>query len=193
MISSIILSAGASGRMGTPKALLKIGGKTFLQQIIATLQHEKIDTKIAVLGAHAEHIKTSIEDIDVTIVINQQWQQGQLSSLVKGLEVLNYDTTDGVLVWPVDHPLVSKKVIGEMIDKFTKQKGFIIIPMYKGRRGHPVIFPKILFNELTNAPLGEGARAVVRQHHDKVYELETDDESVLVNIDTPDDYEKYIV
>jgi molybdenum cofactor cytidylyltransferase len=193
MIASIVLAAGSSGRMGSPKALLKIGETTFIQHIVDILSRHNIVQIHVVLGAHAEEIKPTLSDMPVAVVTNAQWQNGQLSSLIKGLETINEQQTDGLLVWPVDHPLVPGVVIDELIKVFENNPGRIVIPKFEGRRGHPVIFPKSLFNDLRSAPASEGARAIVHRNEELVYEINTKEKEVLVNIDTPEDYHRYIV
>jgi molybdenum cofactor cytidylyltransferase len=193
MVSAIILSAGASGRMGSPKALLKIGKKTFLQHIIEILTNQSIKQIHVVLGADADEIKPSIAGLSVNVIVNYQWQNGQLSSLIAGLDAIHETQATGVLVWPVDHPIVSGIVINEMINAFENHPDTIIIPKYDERRGHPVIFPQSIFNDLRSAPLNEGARSVVRGNEDMVYEVDTGEEGILINIDTPEYYEKYVV
>jgi molybdenum cofactor cytidylyltransferase len=191
-ISSIVLSAGSSDRMGSPKALLKIGDHTFLQHIIDILLGKEIEHIIVVLGAFAEDIKPSMTDLPVTILVNEEWENGQLSSLVTGLRAIDDGKTDGVLVWPVDHPLVSGILIDELLNAFENDHEKIIIPKYNGRRGHPVIFPNKTFHELRSASPDEGARSVVHHSESIVYEVETKEEAILLNIDTPDDFLKYI-
>jgi molybdenum cofactor cytidylyltransferase len=193
MIVSIVLAAGSSDRMGSPKALLKIGEKTFVQHIVDILSRHNIARIHVVLGAQAEEIKPTLSGMPVTVVTNAQWQNGQLSSLIKGLEKIKEQETDGLLVWPVDHPLVPGVVIDELIKVFENNPGRIVIPKFERRRGHPVIFPKTLFNDLRSAPTDEGARAVIHRNEELVYEIETNEKEVLVNIDTPEDYHRYIV
>ncbi len=193
MISAIILSAGASGRMGTPKALLRIGDQNFLQHIINKLEHQHIHKIYVIIGADADDIKPTLSGLQVNIIINEQWRNGQLSSLIAGLHELDERENDAALIWPVDHPLVTETTIKKMINTFINDKDKIIIPKYNGRRGHPVIFPKSLFSQLRTAPFEKGARVVVHQNEDRVLEVETDDESVAINIDTPEDYERFVL
>jgi len=191
-ISSIVLSAGSSNRMGSPKALLKIGEKTFLQHIIEILSAKYVEEIHVVLGAFSDEIEPYIADLPVNVLINRQWDSGQLSSLITGLRAVDDDRTDGVLVWPVDHPLVSGVLIDELLNAFDNDHGKIIIPKHNGRRGHPVIFPQKIFYELRSASPDEGARSVVRRNESIVYEVETSEEAILLNIDTPQDYINYI-
>lgn len=191
-ISSIILSAGPSARMGSPKALLKNGDKNFLQHIIEILSAKYVEDIHVVLGAFSDEIEPSIADLPVNVLINREWESGQLSSLITGLHAIDDDRTDGVLVWPVDHPLVSGVLIDELLNAFDNDHGKIIIPKHNGRRGHPVIFPQKTFRELRSAPPDEGARSVVHRNESIVYEVETSEEAILINIDTPEDYINYI-
>ncbi len=178
--------------MGSPKALLKIQEKTFLQHIIGILSNQYVKDIHVVLGAHAQEIKPSVTGLPVSVIINEQWQNGQLSSLITGLDAIDENNVDGVLVWPVDHPLVSGVLVEQLINTFMNDSGKLIIPKFEGKRGHPVIFPKSLFNELRAAPLDKGARSVVYRYEETVYELETSEIEILINIDTPEAYEKFI-
>lgn len=178
--------------MGSPKALLRIGKKTFLQHIIGILSNQNFKNIYVVLGAHMEEIKPSIERLPVNVIINEHWQDGQISSLIAGLDVIDENSSDGVLVWPVDHPLVTDSVVRKLIKAFDLNNDRIIIPTFRGKRGHPVIFPKHLFKHLRSASLDKGARVVVHQHADRITEIETDEEAVTINIDTPEDYKKYV-
>ena len=93
---------------------------------------------------------------------------------------------------PVDHPLLSQAIVVDLMHTFWKSHKKIIIPVYNGQRGHPVIFSAELFNELRNAPTDIGARAVVRAHPDDICEVQVNEIGVVINIDTPQDYQQYI-
>ncbi len=194
MISSIILAAGESERMGQPKALLKIGKKTFLQHIAGVLQEAAVDHIVIVLGAEREKIQKELSWFTGKIVVNKPFQEGQLSSIIAGLkEVEKNPEADGAFIWPVDHPIVSADLLATMVQEFYRLTPFIVLPKWKGQRGHPVLFAKILFDKLRSAPLNVGARAVVHDHAEDVLEIETDEEGVVMNIDTPEDYQKKIL
>ncbi len=194
MISAIILAAGESQRMGQPKALLRIGEKTFLQHIVGVLQEAALDHIVAVLGADREKILRELNWFTGKIAVNTQFQKGQLSSIVTGLnEVEKNPEADGAFIWPADHPLVSADLVAKMTQEFYRLNPFIVLPKYKGQRGHPVLFAKILFDKLRAAPLDVGARAVVHDYAEDVLEVETDEEGVVMNIDTPRDYQEKIV
>jgi len=194
MIAAIVLSAGESRRMGSPKALLPIKGKTFIEEIVSSLKATKVAKIIVVLGHNPEQIKSKIAPLSITIVINPDYLKGQLSSLIAAIRSLQADAqkVDAVLVHLVDHPFISRSLVNEMIDRFYESKKLIVIPTHKGKRGHPVLLSRRLFLELLNAPLDQGAKAVVRAHRDETLELETDDEGVIIDIDTPDEYRQNV-
>ena len=186
MLAALILSAGASSRMGRPKALLPYRQGTFLGHLIEVTRHPQIGMTRVVLGAGAEVIRT-IGKLDPSIVVlNPEWEQGQLSSICAGLRSLEGIDTDGIVLCPVDHPLVSARLVGELVKRFYEGKKAIVLPTHGGRRGHPVIFSRALFGELLSAPAGMGARAVVWAHAANVLEVPTDEEGVILNLNDPE-------
>jgi CTP:molybdopterin cytidylyltransferase MocA len=172
--------------MGRPKALLPYREGTFLEHLIEVTRHPRIGVTRVVLGAGAEVIR-AIAKLDPSIVVsNPEWEQGQLSSICAGLRSLDGIDTDGIVLCPVDHPLVSGRLVGELVERFYEAKKAVVLPTYKSRRGHPVIFSNALFGELLAAPADKGARAVVWAHAGDVLELPTDEEGVVLNINDPD-------
>src|SRR6202035_4060392 len=107
------------------------------------------------------------------VVLNPHWKQGQLSSICEGLRSLSGIETDGILLCPVDHPLVSANLVSDLIGQFYANRKPIVLPTYNGRRGHPVIFSSALYDELLAAPADQGARAVVWAHAEDVQEVPT--------------------
>lgn len=189
MISAIVLAAGASERMGVPKALLLINGKTFIRHVVDVLNASKVDSIVVVLGAHADVIKMEVAGINVTLAVNENYASGQLSSICTGIEAVEAYHPDAIFLQPVDHPLVQPSVINALIDRFVATSAPVVVPVAGGRRGHPVIFSAAVFDELKNAPVHVGARAVVWSHAREVVELDVGDEGILYNIDTQEDYE----
>ena len=196
MIAAVVLSAGESSRMGSPKALLPISGVPFIEEIVRALKGTKIDRIIVVLGHHAEKIQKRIAHLPVTFVVNRDYAKGQLSSLIVAIRSLAAEKTtekiDGVLVHLVDHPFISPALVDHMIDRFYETKKLIVIPRCGGRRGHPVIFSSRLFPELLSAPLEKGAKVIVHAHRDETLEIETDFAGVTIDIDTPEEYRQYL-
>ena len=187
MVNAIILAAGESKRMGKLKPLLKFKDKTFLDQIISVLKLSDVDRITVVLGAKAETIKESIALSGTSVVVNKNYQRGQLSSLIVGIEDIP-EETEAILVCLVDSPFITKEVVNQIISKFKEASNPIIVPVFNNERGHPTLFSRSLFNELANAPEEQGARYVIYSNEEKIFELETSEKGIRIGIDTPDDY-----
>jgi len=186
LLAAVILSAGASSRMGRPKALLPYREGTFLEHLIQVTRHSRIGVTRVVLGASAEEIRT-IAKLDTSlVVVNPRWEQGQLSSICAGIRSLEGIETEGIVLCPVDHPLVSARLVGDLVAQFYLNAKAIVLPVHNGRRGHPVIFSSALYGELLTAPADKGARAVVWAHSADILEVPTDEQGVVLNLNDPD-------
>jgi molybdenum cofactor cytidylyltransferase len=186
LLAAVILSAGASSRMGRPKALLPYREGTFLEHLIQVTRDPRIGVTRVVLGSGAETIQ-SVAKLDPSVVVlNPNWELGQLSSIWTGIRSLEGIDTDGIVLCPVDHPLVSARLVSELVDRFYDEKKAIVLPTYKGKRGHPAIFSSQLFSEMLAAPAELGARTVVWAHSADVLEVPTDEEGVILNLNDPD-------
>ncbi len=186
MLAAVILSAGASSRMGRPKALLPYREGTFLEHLIAVTRHPRIGVTRVVLGAGAEVIRAMAKLDPSIVVLNAEWEQGQLSSICAGVRSLEGLDTEGMVLCPVDHPLVSARLVSELVERFDEEKKAVVLPTFKGRRGHPVIFSSALYAELLAAPADKGARVVVWAHSAEVLEVPTDEEGVVLNLNDPE-------
>jgi molybdenum cofactor cytidylyltransferase len=186
LLAAVILSAGASSRMGRPKALLPYREGTFLEHLIRVTRHPRIGVTRIVLGAGAEAIQSAAKLDPSLVVLNPDWEKGQLSSICAGVRSLIGIDTDGMVLCPVDHPLVSAGLVSELVERFYGEGKAVVVPTYKGRRGHPAIFSSALYAELLAAPVDKGARAVVWAHAGEVLEVPTDEEGVVLNLNDPE-------
>ena len=193
MVSGIILAAGESSRMGSSKALLKMGEKSFAQHIVDVLIASRVLDIVIVLGADAETIQIQLNWFKGKTVINEEWKRGQLSSILAGLHAVDQEDLHGVFIWPVDRPLVSEHVIVGMLHQFWTKHKQIVVPVFRGRRGHPVLIGKSLFEDLEKSPMDIGARTVLWDHPKDVLEYQTEEDGVVINIDSAEDYQKYVL
>ena len=189
MLAAVILSGGASTRMGSPKALLPYQGRPFLEHLLEVVQNPRIGVRRVVLGAHAEPIARAIPLDPCEIVINDQWEKGQLNSIQAGLRSLP-SGTDGMIVCLIDHPLISARLVDALIDQFYATRAPVVLPVYEGRRGHPVIFSAAVYGELDRAPADVGARSVVWSHSREVSEYPTLEEGCVLNLNDPETFDR---
>lgn len=189
MIALLVLAAGQSRRMGYPKALLLYRGRTFLESVLEAASAAGIEKQLVALAPGADNALAAHHLHDVVVVRNEAPEAGPIGSVRAGIRAVFNHPVDALLVWPVDHPHVSVAAVQALLARFYETRGAIIVPVYQGRRGHPVLFSRSVFDELLEAPDSEGARAVVRKDPTRVIEVPLEDPAILEGIDTPAQYE----
>ena len=194
MIPGVVLAGGASSRMqGRPKALLPAGpGRgTFLERIVSTLRAGGVDDVVVVTGHHHEAIvaRTALLPM-VRVVRNPRPEQGQLSSLLAALGVVDHPGVRAMLVTLVDLPLVSAATVRAVLDAYRRTGAPLVRPGRGGRHGHPVVFDRRLFPELRQADPAHGAKPVVRAHEEEGCVVAVDDPGAFTDVDTPEDYRR---
>lgn len=192
MIAAIILAAGASERMGYPKALLPYRGRSFLEGILEACYAAGVEQRVVVLGHFADKILESIDLSGVTVTRSGDLEAGPIGSVWAGLSALASLPLDAVLVWPVDRPHIAVATVTALVDAFRAGHQPIVVPICGGQRGHPVLFGRRVFAELLGAPRVEGARAVVHKDPARVIEVPVDDPAVLEDFNTPEDYKRLL-
>ena len=195
VLSAVILAAGDSTRMGSPKAaLLTPDGATFVGRVVTTLRDAGVDDLVIVTGNHHDAVVESIardhRSTRPRIVRNPDPSRGQLSSLLTGMEIVVTPQTDAMLVTLVDVPLVRVSTVTAVIGAWRRTRPPIVRPAIGDRHGHPVIFDRVLLDELRRAPLDAGAKSVVRAHEHEIVNVPVDDEGCVRDVDTPADYEE---
>lgn len=192
MVPAIVLAAGASSRMGRPKALLPVAadGTTFLEHLVRTLRSAGVDDVIVVVGHDADLVRGLIESAGLAVrtAVNKDPSRGQLSSLIAALDIADRPGVQAVLVAPVDQPLVAVETVRRLLDTYRRARAPIVRPARGGRHGHPVVFDRSLFDELHRADPAAGAREVIQRHRPDVIDVAVDDEGAFVDIDTPEAY-----
>lgn len=190
MVGAVVLAAGASARMGRPKAALPLpGGHTFLSRVVRTLTEAGLPAIAVVAGADEPAVRRALRARDrcVRVVAHARWAEGQLSSLLAGLDALAPLELEGLLVAPVDVPLVSPATVRALVAAWRAARPPAARPARGGVHGHPVIFDRVVFAELRAAPVMVGARAVIRRHGAAVLDLEVNDPGAFRDFDTPED------
>jgi len=185
--------------MGRTKALLPLGssGETFLQRIVRVLRDGGADAVVVVIGGDAEAVRGSLpsDDAQISAVEDSCYEEGQLSSLLVGLAAVErrYDNPDAVMMTLVDLPLISAATVSAVRDTFLANPGAPLVRPRRGaRHGHPVIFNRSIFGELRRADPSTGAKPVVHAHAAEEVNVDVDDEGAFIDIDTPQDYDRFI-
>lgn len=179
--------------MGRSKALLPHPdtGGTFLRHLVDVYQAGGVDQVFVVTRPGDATLTGEATGAGAITVVNPDPDRGQLSSILAGLEAVETLGARGVLVTPVDLPLLSAGVVRAVLA--ASASGAVIArPIHGGRGGHPVYFAAEVFPELRAADPAEGARAVVRAHRPRVVDVAVDEIGVITDVDTPDDYRRLI-
>jgi CTP:molybdopterin cytidylyltransferase MocA len=186
VIAGIILAAGASSRMGTPKALLDYRGETFLDRLIRVLG-TVCDPVIVVLGYQSNEVRAGARG-QARFVVNPDPSRGQLSSLQTALAEVPSEA-EGFLFLPVDCPAAEPETVEKIVEWLhSPEKPLLVIPRHEGLRGHPVCVRRELIEEFLALPPEGQAKEVVRRHRDRTHFLDTFDAGVLTDIDDPEAY-----
>ena len=187
MIPAIVLAAGKSERMGSPKALLSSAGTTFLESVLSSVRASSLDDVIVVLGHHRDEILRAI-DLERG-VFNEDYEQGMTTSFQAGIRQVP-DKALGAMLFLVDHPAPEARTIDALVAAF--RPGHIVVPLLENRRGHPVLFSREALDEIAMLPPDRGANSVVRAQPARVIQVSVSDPAVLTDIDTPEDFKRWI-
>ena len=191
-VGAIILAAGRSTRMGEAKQLLRMGENTVLGQTLAHVRGAGVDEIVLVLGFSAQTIREQlpISVIEgLKVVVNQAYEQGMASSLREGLSALD-PQTDAALIVLADQPFIRAETLHRIIEEHGRTNAKIVIPLYRGFRGNPVLLDRSVFAEVMALEGDIGCRAIFRSHLEGIVKVEVDDVGILLDIDNKDDYER---
>lgn len=187
MAGAVILAAGESRRMGEPKLLLRIKGKPMIEWVVDSFK-SVVDELVVVLGHNPESLIPTLEKLGTRWVVNENYREGMTSSLKKGLEQLK--NCDAVFLALGDQPFVDRDFLINAVDAW-KEGAKIVSPVYKGKKGHPVLFDQSLFNEILSLQKHEMIRDVIHRHEDKHHLVEAGGWAVI-DLDTPESFRTLI-
>lgn len=181
-------AAGMSTRMGSPKQLLPFGGKTVLQTVVDTLLEANLDGILVVLGHRADAVRESLAERPVSFYLNHDYRNGMFSTILCGLSALE-KSADAALIALGDQPNVRASVVRKVAAAYQNGSRGIVVPVYRGKRGHPALVDLGRYlSEIRSLTGEEGLKPVMRGHPDDTLEVEVADEGVLKDIDTPEEY-----
>jgi molybdenum cofactor cytidylyltransferase len=193
-ITAVVLAAGRSSRMGRPKATLPLHGETFLTHIIRTFRDAGVTDVVVVLGHDADAIAQAVQSSGLVarLAVNSNYDRGQLSSLLTGLDAADQPGVPAILMTLVDVPLVSPSTVRAVIDRYEKTRALIVRPVNGSRHGHPILIDRHLFAALRAAGDATGAKPIVRANASPAGDVLVDDEGAFCDIDTMEEYARII-
>jgi molybdenum cofactor cytidylyltransferase len=188
-ISAIILAAGESRRMGQPKMLLPWRGGTVLSTVIETVRDTGVSDILVVTGGARIGVEAVCARYSVRNLYNDSYASGgMLSSIQRGIGALNPGTR-AALICLGDQPQVQKETVKKTIAAFTESGRPLVLPSFQNRRGHPLLVAQSLWPELMNLPLGQSPRDFLSVHEKDILYVPVNNDSILRDIDTPEEYE----
>jgi len=189
MIWAVVLAAGKSERMGSPKMLLPFGRKTLIENVVTGVMKFPVDGILVVLGARRSEIERRLQAYPMKPVFNPDFEQGMLSSIRKGLEELPAEAR-AVLVVLGDQPWTPAAVVERLVSGFERKGKGIVVPVHRGRRGHPVLIDLKYKREIMALAPTVGLRQLLLRHPDDILEVPVRTPSVLKDIDHPEDFRR---
>ncbi len=189
MIWAVVLAAGESRRMGRPKLLLPFGKETIIQTVIRNVVASSADGTLVVLGARRKDIEEKIRGFGVNTIFNQDYPKGMFSSVLCGLCSLPRSARAAVLVL-ADQPGIPTGVIDRLIEAFLREKKGLVVPVYRKRRGHPLLLDLKYRREVGTLSPEIGLRGLLQTHPEDILEVRVSCPEILRDIDSPGDYRK---
>lgn len=189
--AAIILAAGDSKRMGKPKALLDWDGRPLIEHILDTAREAGCARQFVIVGNDGPAIRDGANLEGAFVLENSQPDRGQISSIQLGMGHLDF-STDCCVIWPVDCPMIEPGDVRALIESYAASRASLMrmfMPTYQGERGHPLLVDIGFRQPFIDLPAGETARKVIEDNHTQVKEVPTDNPGVLVDVDTPEQYE----
>ncbi len=186
-ISAIILAAGYSSRMGDFKSLLQLGSHKAIEHAVRCFQQAGIDDVRVVVGFRAGEVVEAVKPLGVSVVFNSGFAQGMYTSIQAGVRTLE-PGVQAFFMLPVDIPLITHITVEKMLDCCRLYQHGVIYPVFNGKRGHPPLITTRYKDEILHGRNQDGLREILTLHEQEAFDIEVEDETVLLDMDTPEDY-----
>jgi len=184
---AIILAAGKSERMGSNKLLMPFSDRTIIETVIGNVMQSDVDNMLVVLGAYCNELIPVVNRMKVNHCYNEQWETGMLSSIRCGFQNLPAEA-DTVLIFLGDQPAIPGRVANSIIREFRRNSQGIVIPVYKGKRGHPILISRSYEADIMQLSNNLGLHELIHLYREDVLEVDTDVKTILKDIDTMQDF-----
>lgn len=189
-IAAIVLAAGRSIRMGRPKLLLPWGAGTVIERVVNVLAQAGLQQIVVVTGAGAEQVQAALSTTSATCVLNPRFSEDQMSySLAAGFAALP-ETAQAALIALGDQPQIEVEVTHQVLSAYRQTMAPLVIPSFHQRRGHPWIVRRELWTEITALGSDQTMRQVINRHAAEIHHVVVERDSILKDLDTPQDYER---
>jgi len=189
MISAIILAAGQSKRMGQPKMLLPWGKSTVIEQVIASFLNAGIEDVIVVTGGAREQVEGIIGHYPVRTIHNADFAAGEMLSSIQCALGAMPTGAQAALIGLGDQPQVQERTVRLICEQYRASQSSLIVPSFQRRRGHPWLVTRSLWSEIQALKPPESTRDFLTGHAHDIQYVNVDTQSILTDLDTPEDYE----
>ena len=194
MISAVILAAGESRRMGKQnKLLLPLGGEALLVKLVKSVCASDVSQILVVIGHESEKIRQELNDLPLSFVYNPNFSEGMTTSIKSGVKEASPDC-DGFLICLADMPFINTPEINKLIHAYVKnrikEKRLIVLPVFQGHRGNPVLFSSEFRNDILEYKKESGCKEIIMNNSESVKEIVMDNDNMLLDVDTMEDYQR---
>lgn len=187
MIAAVVLAAGAASRFGAQKLLIPLGGKPLIRWTVEQVLASQVEEVVVVLGREAEAVREALQGLPIRFLVNPRYPEGMSSSLQAGVASLD-PAVEAALIVLGDQPEIPAAIINRLIETYRALRKPIVVPVYEGVRGNPVLFDASLFPELMTAAGDQGGREVIARAPERVASVPFPF-PMPRDVDTPEDYQ----
>ncbi len=186
--AAVVLAAGYSSRMGSLKPLLPMGDRTVIETVIGTFQQAGIYDIYIVVGHEHEKILPVLEGQNIAVVYNREYKKGMFTSVQAGIRCLQSHETEAFFLLPADYALIQVETLRKLAAAYRENDAMVVYPCHRGQRGHPPLLSTVLISEIMDYHGQGGLRKLLDRHESEALDLAVEDEGILLDMDTREDY-----